>query len=141
MEAPEDKTTFMESLLEDAFAPWIQQIGIAPHTVTDQGARFSVPTNPELSREGGIVCGQAIAAVADTVGVLTLCAHNGEYRAMTTVDMTTHFMRPVMDGAMEVEAFIQSNGKRMATVRIECRQEGKPKLCAASTCAYAYLDL
>lgn len=141
METSENKTEFMENLLREAFAPWVQQIGIEPGEIDDQGASFTISPNPELSREGGIVCGQAIAAVADTVGVLTLCAHNGNYRAMTTVDMTTHFMRPVMNGAMQVQAIIQSNGKRMATVRIECRQQGKPKLCAASTCAYAYLDL
>ncbi len=131
----------MQDLLADAFAPWIQQLGIKPLEVTAQGGRFALPENGDLSREGGIVCGQAIAAVADTVGVLCLSAHNGRFRQMTTVDMTTHFMRPLMKGAVEAEVTVLSNGRRMATLRVDFRQGGKDKICAGATCAYAYLDL
>lgn len=131
----------MQALLEDAFAPWIQQLQIKPLEVTAQGGRFELPENADLSREGGIVCGQAIAAVADTVGVLSLSAHNGRFRQVTTVDMTTHFMRPLIKGAVEAEVTILSNGRRMATLRVDFRQSGKNKICAGATCAYAYLDL
>ena len=67
----------MEQLYRDAFAPWIQLLGIKVDALTDEGARFVLPHNPELCREGGVVCGQAVAAVADTVGVLALAAKNG----------------------------------------------------------------
>lgn len=131
----------MQALLTDAFAPWIQLLKIEPLEVTAQGGRFELPENADLSREGGIVCGQAIAAVADTVGVLSLSAHNGRFRQVTTVDMTTHFMRPLMKGGVEAEVTILSNGRRMATLRVDFRQSGKDKICAGATCAYAYLDL
>ena len=131
----------MQNLLAEAFAPWIQQLKIMPLEVTAQGGRFELPENADLSREGGIVCGQAIAAVADTVGVLCLSAHNGHFRQVTTVDMTTHFMRPLMKGGVEAEVTILSNGRLMATLRVDFRQSGKEKICAGATCAYAYLDL
>lgn len=131
----------MQNLLAEAFAPWIQQLKIMPLEVSAQGGRFELPENADLSREGGIVCGQAIAAVADTVGVLCLSAHNGRFRQVTTVDMTTHFMRPLMKGGVEAEVTILSNGRRMATLRVDFRQSGKEKICAGATCAYAYLDL
>ena len=131
----------MQALLDEAFAAWIQQLNVKPLEVTPQGGRFELPENEDLSREGGIICGQAIAAVADTVGVLCLSAHNGRFRQVTTVDMTTHFMRPLMKGAVEAEVTILSNGRRMATLRVDFRQSGKDKICAGATCAYAYLDL
>jgi uncharacterized protein (TIGR00369 family) len=131
----------MTVLLAEAFAPWIRQLDIRPLEVTAKGGRFQLPENPDLSREGGIICGQAIAAVADTIGVLCLSAHNGHYRQMTTVDMTTHFMRPLMKGAVEADVTILSNGRRMATLRVDFRQAGKEKICAGATCAYAYLDV
>lgn len=130
----------MEALYAEAFAPWIQQLAIRPTQVTETGARFTLPENPDLAREGGIVCGQAIAAVADTVGVLTLAAKNGRYRQMTTVDMASNFLRPLMNGAVEVEATVLSNGRRMATVRIDFRQGDGGKIGATGTCVYAYLD-
>lgn len=130
----------MHALLAEMFAPWIQQLQIRPMEVTPRGGRFELPENADLSREGGIVCGQAIAAVADTVGVLCLSAHNGRFRQMTTVDMTTHFMRPLMKGPVEAEVSILSNGRRMATLRVDFRQAGQDKICAGATCAFAYLD-
>lgn len=130
----------MSELLRDGFAAWIQKLGIQPIAITEKGAIFNMPENGDLSREGGIVCGQAIASLADTVGVLSLCAHNKRYRPVTTVDMTNHFMRPLMKGDVEAEVTIMSNGRRMATLRVDVRQKGSPKMAAGATCAYAYLD-
>ena len=44
---------------------------------------------------GGVVCGQALMALADTSMVLAIVSANRGYRPMTTVDQTTHFMRAV----------------------------------------------
>ncbi len=130
----------MKTFLEEAFAPWVQQLNIEPATVTEQGALFRIPENPDLSRIGGIVCGQALSAIADTAGVLALMAHNREQRIMTTVDMTTHFMRPLMAGGIEADVHILSNGRRMATTRVDFRQAGAHKIAAGATCAYAYVE-
>ena len=115
----------LKEFMPHAFAPMIQALQIEPVTVTPQGARFRVPAGDFVMRTGDIVCGQALASIADTVGVLALFAHNSEQRFMTTVDMTTHFMRPVSRGDLEIEAIILSNGRRMATVRVEARSAGE----------------
>lgn len=135
-----DRIGSMKRLLTDKFAPWIQQLGIEPVEITPDGGRFWLPENADLSRQGGIICGQAIASAADTVGVLALSAHNDAFRAMTTVDMTTHFMRPLMKGGAMATVTILSNGRRMATVRVDFSPADSAKICAGATCAYAYLD-
>lgn len=129
----------IKKLRGEAFAPMVQQLRIEPVEITDRGARFEIPASDFIMRVGDIVCGQAIASIADTVGVMTLFAHNEESRIMTTVDMTTHFMRPLSKGMLEAEANILSNGKRMANVRIDIRQLGSEKLAGTATCAYVYV--
>lgn len=129
----------LKALSKDVFAPMIQAMNIEPCEVTPTGAKFLVPENEFIMRVGDIVCGQALSSIADTVGVMALFAHNSPPRQMTTVDMTTHFMRPLFAGTLEVEAVIISNGRRMATVRIDIRQQGKDKVAAATTCAYVYV--
>jgi len=123
----------------EAFAPMVQQMGIEPVEITENGARFHIPATDFIMRTGDIVCGQAIASIADTVGVMALFAHNEEARIMTTVDMTTHFMRPLSKGMLEAHAIIMSNGRRMANVRIEIYQEGSEKIAGSTTCAYVYV--
>lgn len=127
------------ALRDKSFAPMILQLGIEPVEVTETGASFEIPASDHVIRTGGIVCGQAVAAIADTVGVMTLFAHNDQPRIMTTVDMTTHFMRPLSEGLLEAEAIILSNGKRMATVRIDIRQAGGEKTAGTTTCGYVYV--
>jgi uncharacterized protein (TIGR00369 family) len=129
----------MRTLRGEAFAPMVQQLEIEPVEITADGARFEIPAGEFVMRTGEIVCGQAIASIADTIGVMTLFAHNEEPRIMTTVDMTTHFMRPLARGMIEAQAFILSNGRRMATVRIEIKQQGSEKIAGTTTCAYVYV--
>jgi len=129
----------LKILRAEAFAAMVQQLEIEPVEITESGAKFHIPATDFIMRTGDIVCGQAIASIADTVGVMALFAHNEEARIMTTVDMTTHFMRPLSKGMMVAEAFILSNGRRMANVRIEIRQEGSEKLAGSTTCAYVYV--
>lgn len=129
----------MKAFLAEAFAPWVKELNIEPVDISEAGALFRIPAGEDLARTGGIVCGQALSAIADTVGVLTLIGINNHDRIMTTVDMTTHFMRPVSTGDVEATVTILSNGRRMATARIDIRQAGSPKICAGATCAYAYM--
>ena len=47
-------------------------VGLAIAGFEGGTGRFLLPADPRLSRGGGIVCGQAIAAAADTCSVLAL---------------------------------------------------------------------
>ena len=129
----------LKKLHDDVFAPMVRQLNITPVEITETGVRFEVPATDFVLRTGDIVCGQSLSAISDSVGVMALFAHNEEPRIMTTVDMTTHFLRPLAKGEMEVDAIIVSNGRRMANVRVEIRQKGSPKVAAATTCAYVYV--
>jgi acyl-coenzyme A thioesterase PaaI-like protein len=135
------------ALYAEVFAPWVQALGLVPTEVSPAGAVFRLPCGPEVARGGGdgppVLCGQAMAAAADTASVLTLSALNGRFRNCTTVDLTTHFLRPVLTPQAEIRVEALSNGRRMATTRVEVRPldgAAPGKLAATATCAFAYLE-
>jgi uncharacterized protein (TIGR00369 family) len=132
-----------QALLAEVFAPWVQALGLRLLEIDDAGARFLLPANAALTRGGGdgggTVCGQGIAAAADSASVVALAAHNGRFRPCTTIDMTTHYLRPMPEGDVEIAVTLLSNGRRLAMTRAEFRSPND-KLGATATCSFAYLD-
>jgi acyl-coenzyme A thioesterase PaaI-like protein len=72
--------------------------------------------------------------------VVTLCVLNGRFRTCTTVDLTTHFIRPLKPGDVDIRVDILSNGKRMAYARVEMRAKGDTRIAVTATAAFAYLE-
>lgn len=133
-----------QAFLDDVFALWVRALGLRVSEINNGTAHFRLPANPDLVRGGGpgggVVCGQAISAAADTASVVALGALNGAYRPCTTVDIAAHFMRPLPAGDAELAVSALSNGRRMATTRADFRAPGG-KLAASVTCVFAFLDL
>lgn len=134
----------LAQISDEIFAPWVKALGVAATEIRDGAVTFAMPANADMIRQGGpgggVVSGQAISAAADTASVLTLIALNGGVRPCTTVDMTTHFTRPLPEGAAEIRVETVSNGRRMAVTRVEIRPAGSPKVAAVATLSFAYLD-
>ena len=129
-----------EDLIGRIFAPWIVDLGLKPLTFDATGGDFQLPENRKLVHVGGVVCGQATAAAADTASVVTLSALNGRFRVCTTVDLTTHFIRPLSPGEIQIRVDVLSNGKRMAFTRVEIRAQDDPRVAVSATMAFSYLD-
>lgn len=128
------------ALLAKVFAPWIVELGIEPLGFDATGGIFRLPANDRLVHVGGVVCGQATASAADTCAVVALSAANGRFRKCTTVDLTTHFIRPLMPGDVDIRVEVLQNGRRMAYTRIEMRAAGDDRVAVSATGAFAYLE-
>ncbi len=129
-----------EETLAKVFAPWIVDLGLKPTGFDTGGGDFTLPQNPRLVHIGGVICGQATASAADTASVVTLAALNGRFRICTTVDLTTHFIRPLKPGDVELRVDVLQNGKRMAYTRVEMRAKGDHRVAVTATSAFAYLE-
>ena len=129
-----------EHLMRTMFAPWVGELNLKAIAFDGAGGDFVLPANPRLVHGGGVVCGQATASAADTVAVMTLSALNGRFRLCTTVDLTTHFIRPLQPGDVDIRVDVLSNGKRMAYVRIEMRASGDSRVAVSATGAFAYME-
>ncbi len=129
-----------EETLGRVFAPWIVAMGIRPVAFDEAGGDFILPENADLVHVGGVICGQATAAAADTCSVVALAALNGRFRICTTVDLTTHFIRPLKPGDVEIRVEVLQNGRRMAYTRVEMKARGDSRVAVTATSAFAYLE-
>jgi uncharacterized protein (TIGR00369 family) len=93
-------------LMTEVFAPWVQDLGLLVESVEAgrpvgassdwmPGALIRLPFSHKLCRDGGVVCGQALLAAADTAMVIACAAAWNGYKPMSAVDQTMHFLRPV----------------------------------------------
>jgi uncharacterized protein (TIGR00369 family) len=127
-------------LVGRVFAPWIGALGLEPVIFDDKGGDFLMPHNPHLVHSGGVICGQATASAADTCAVVALSALNGRFRACTTVDLSTQFIRPLKPGPVEIRVDVLQNGKRLAYVRVEMRAAGDERVAVTAAGTFAYLE-
>jgi len=92
-------------LLVEALPPWLQELGLLVEAIESgrpagapsdwqPGAVLRLPYSVKLCRDG-VVCAQAMLAVADTAMTLACAAAWNGYRPMSVVDQTMHFLRPV----------------------------------------------
>lgn len=135
-------------LLGDVFAPWVRDLDLSvagiecaapPGAASDwqPGAVLRMPFSERLCRQGGVVCGQALMAFADTSMVIAIVAANGGFRPMTTVDQTTHFMRAVTSSDVLADARVVRLGRTMSfgRVTLSSANDGKPVAMVSSAFA------
>jgi len=93
-------------LMTDVVAPWVQELGLLVESVEagrpagaaadwQPGAVMRLPFSSKICRDGGVVCPQALMALADTAMMFACAAAWSGYRPMSAVDQTMHFLRPV----------------------------------------------
>jgi uncharacterized protein (TIGR00369 family) len=93
-------------LMTEVVASWVQELGLLVESVEasrppgapsdwQPGATVRLPFTNKICRDGGVVCGTALMALADTSMVFACSAAWNGYRPMSTIDQTTHFLRPV----------------------------------------------
>jgi uncharacterized protein (TIGR00369 family) len=148
-------------VLGDVFAPWVRDLDLSvegidfepPATAAktpaktaakpadwQPGAILRMPFSERLCRNGGMVCGQALMAFADTAMVIANLAANRGYRPMTTVDQTTHFMRAVMSSDVLADARIVRLGRTMSFGRVTLLAASDNKPVAMVSSAFAMLS-
>ena len=129
----------LQQALTDHFAPWVQDLGLQVVSADTDGVCVLLPQSDQLFRVGGVLCGQAMMAAADTAMVLALIQHFGEFRPCTTVQLNSSFLKPLSGQDALVVARVLRAGKSLAFGEIDLRgaQEGK-SVCRVST-TYALL--
>jgi uncharacterized protein (TIGR00369 family) len=129
----------LQAALADYFAPWVQQLGLTVESHGEGVVTLRLPQSEQLSRVGGMLCGQAMMAAADTAMVLALMSQFKAFRPMTTVQQSTSFLKPLSNQDALVEARVVRAGKSLAFGEIDIRgaDDGK-SACRAST-TYALL--
>ncbi|MFZ5693550.1 MAG: PaaI family thioesterase [Pseudomonadota bacterium] len=134
-----------QHLLADVFAPWVQDLQLSieaihpPGTEGGAGAVLRMKFSERLCREGGVICGQALMSLADTAMVFAVAAASGRYRPMTTVDQTSHFLKPASNADVLADARIVRMGRSMAFGQVMLTPAFDTKPVAMVSSAYALM--
>jgi uncharacterized protein (TIGR00369 family) len=137
-------------VLDDVFAPWVKDLALSVEQIEcappvgaaadwQPGATLRMAFSERLCRNGGIVCGQALMALADTSMVIAILAANRGYRPMTTVDQTTHFMRAATASDVLADARVVRLGRTMSFGRVTLSSATDNKPVAMVSSAFAML--
>jgi uncharacterized protein (TIGR00369 family) len=130
----------LQATLDELAADYTKRLGLRVEMATPGEVTLTLPVTPELVHGGGVVCGQAILAAADTAMLLAMIAQIGEFRPMTTVQLQASFLRPVPGDttAVTVVARVLRFGKSLSYGEVEFKTPDG-KLAAHATTTYALL--
>src|SRR3954454_8523621 len=132
-------TQTLQSALSEYFAPWVQELGLGAESFDAGSVTLRLPQSERLSRVGGMLCGQAMMAAADTAMVLALINHFGEFRPCTTVQMNSSFLKPLSNQDALVEARVIRAGKSLAFGEVDIRGAEDGKSVTRASVPYALL--
>ena len=128
----------LQATLDRIAADYVKRLQLRVETVAPGEVTLTMPVLPELVHGGGVLCRQAIMSAADTAMLLAMIAQLGEFRPMTTVQLQTSFLRPVLrdSGQVTVVAKVRRLGKTLSYGDIDFLTDGD-KLAAHATATYA----
>lgn len=125
-----------QTILSDNFADWV--LALKPEVIECETDHVLVrmPLGPHLARVGGIVSGQALAALADTSMVLAAVAHAGGFRPFATTDLHTQFLRPGVGSAILCRAHVVRAGKALVFAHADMSEQDSDKAVATATATF-----
>lgn len=127
------------AILAENFPPWIRELNLRFESIEPGHVVVRLPNNPKLARLGGILCGQAIMAVADTAMVFAVSSSLQKFTDMATVTQTTSFFRAVADIDVLCEARLLRLGRSLAFGEAVFRSVEREDPFAQASLTYALL--
>ncbi|MBS0125435.1 PaaI family thioesterase [Thetidibacter halocola] len=124
-----------QAWLEKNFAPWVLALSPRVTGIGPGGAVLEIPVTDAVARVGGIVCGQALATLADTAMVLACAGELGEFVPVATTNLETRFLTAARGQAVRCEARVIRAGRALifAEARLSSLPEDKPVAAASAT--------
>jgi len=126
-----------QSILDDAFAPWVRALQPRITEIGPDRTVMEIPITEDINRIGGIVSGQALAALADTAMVFACFGHLDAVEPVGTVTLDTQFLRPATGDSVRAEAEVTRAGKAMIFARATLIAEPSGKPVALATATFA----
>lgn len=129
-------TAIAQQFLDDNFAPWVRALDLTIAAIGPEGATLTMPITDKLARVGGILSGQALAAMADTAMVFACAGHMGEFKPVATTNLDTVFLRPGTGDTVRCEAEVVRAGKALIFARATLIATPSEKPVATATATF-----
>ena len=135
-------------LMADLLPPWMLDLSLLVESVEagrppgapadwQPGVMIRLPFSLKISRDG-VLCSQALLAVADAAMALACAAAWNGHRPMSVVDQTIHFLRPVNFDVL-ADARIVRVGRSTTFGRVSLSSAADRRQVGMVSSAYAML--
>ncbi|MGR3714217.1 MAG: PaaI family thioesterase [Shimia sp.] len=124
------------AFLPQAFAPWVRALDLTITDISSDGATLTMPITDDLARLGGIISGQALAALADTAMVFACFGQMGAFKPVATTNLDTQFLRPGTGDLIRCDAEIVRAGKALIFTRATMVALPSDKAVATATATF-----
>jgi acyl-CoA thioesterase len=123
--------------LREAFAQvaYARLLGLEFVGAERGAATLALEAREVLTRMGGILHGGAIVSLLDSAAAFALLTLLEPGTTTVTVELTTHFLRPVSAGRIEARARVIRQGRRVSFIGVEATDQAG-KLVATATTTY-----
>ena len=121
------------------FGPWIWDLKLLAEHCSDDCVRLRLPFGDHISRPGGVVIGQAMMAVADTILVLAICQRLGRFATLATISLTTNFMRAAVRQDVIAVGRVKKLGRTTAFGEVDFFVDGSDEPIAQTLSTFAVL--
>ncbi|HZN06667.1 MAG TPA: PaaI family thioesterase [Pyrinomonadaceae bacterium] len=118
--------------------PFAKLLGIQLESVVSGHAVLVLPIREELKQNNAIVHGGAIASLIDSAMAFAIIPLLTENERTTTVDLTIHYLRPLVEGVAKASARVVRAGRRIVVVSAEVLDD-QERLAATAVSTYARL--
>ena len=140
MHTPPVDIEALRAVLPRVAAAWVLELELQLLDARPGEVVMSLPVAPKQVHGGGVLCGQAMMAAADTAMILAIVTKLGEFKPMTTVQLQTSFLRSVPGDAVDVRvlARVLRLGRKLVFGEIELL-DASGELVAHATTTYTLL--
>lgn len=114
--------------------PYLKLLGIELVEISREKVLMRLSMSEKLRQPHGLLHGGALASLIDTAMAFAVVAHLADGEKASTVDLTVHYLRPVINETTVCAAKVLKAGKRLLTVSADVvNDEGKLIATALST--------
>jgi uncharacterized protein (TIGR00369 family) len=121
------------------FGPWIWELKLRAEHVSAEEVRIRLPYSDHIARPGGVMVGQAMMALADTIMVLAICEKLQRFATLATISLTTNFIRAAVQQDVVGVARAVRVGRSTAFGEVDFYVDGSRDPIAQSLSTFAVL--
>jgi len=128
-------TAEQEQRIRRAFnaVPFARFLGITLGPLKRGAVTLHLDLRDEMRRENGVAHGGIVASLADTAAAFAILTLTESKQTTTTVDLTIHYLRPILKGQVTAQARVRRAGRRLMVISVDVLDEAGTLVATALT--------
>ena len=124
-----------ERRIREAFerVPFAHLLGVELGEMRRGEATLHLEVRDELRQNNGVVHGGVLASLVDTAAAFAILTLLEKDQTSTTVDLTIHYLRPLIQGRATARARVVRAGRRIMVITIDVLDEAEQVAATALT--------